>query len=406
MAPSDQLIWAMDAMRKNPLSFFEELRAHRPSCELGGVVFVARYADVVEIFRHPTVFSVRLYKPKMGDFMLTHDETPTHRRDKSVMSAMLPLTDAPRVTTLADKFAGEAIRQSKGEIEIVGGLARKVPIQMVQEYFGLDGVEETSLRRWSSWSQYDNFHNHPFQQRPNAAEISAEALKAKTELAQYAQALVKRRLMSLPTESDRDDIVARLLKSQFPASVGFGLDRVVANVMGLLIGAVETTSHAVAAAIDELLRRPDTLKTAAQYAREGKREQLARLVTEANRFQPISPYMFRFCEEDFVIAKGTNRERTIRKGATVLLLTQSAMFDAQEFAAPQEFREERPDYQSFLFGYGNHRCLGEFVGRTMIPACVNALVLKNNVRRAEGVAGEIDFKGGPFPESLTVKFDA
>ena len=60
----------MDAMRKNPLSFFAELRTHRPSCELGGVVFVARYADGGRIC-HPTVFSVRLYKPKMGDFMLT-----------------------------------------------------------------------------------------------------------------------------------------------------------------------------------------------------------------------------------------------------------------------------------------------------------------------------------------------
>jgi hypothetical protein len=36
---------------------------------------------------------------------------------------------------------------------------------------------------------------------------------------------------------------------------------------------------------------------------------------------------------------------------------------------------------------------------------IKALLLKKNLRRATGSAGQIDFKRGPFPESFSVQFD-
>jgi hypothetical protein len=41
-----------------------------------------------------------------------------------------------------------------------------------------------------------------------------------------------------------------------------------------------------------------------------------------------------------------------------------------------------------------------------IPKIVEQLLVKPGLRRAPGSAGLVDFKGGPFPESFSVSFEA
>ena len=61
---------------------------------------------------------------------------------------------------------------------------------------------------------------------------------------------------------EHHDPVSRLLRLSSSKAVNFDLKRVVENVGGLLIGAVETTSHAVVNALDTLMQRPDVLANA------------------------------------------------------------------------------------------------------------------------------------------------
>lgn len=51
-------------------------------------------------------------------------------------------------------------------------------------------------------------------------------------------------------------------------------------------------------------------------------------------------------------------------------------------------------------GYGPHTCLGDQISRVQVPRLVKALLKRPDLRPA----GEIDFKGGPFPERYTVTF--
>lgn len=397
-----QLQWMMKKIYTSPLELSEELRRARPIVIVGDVLFVSRYTDVIEVLGLPNIFSVRLYKEKMGDFMLTHDETATHRRDKGVMSSVMPLTDGDKVMSLCNKIAVDAITGEGPEIEVVSKLGRAVPVRVVQTYFGLDGNVEESLLEWSYWSQFDNFHNHHFHQRENSKEVSKRAGQAKQELALYATEVVKRCAIDLSEGKERDDIVARLVRTKFPESVGFDISRVVLNTMGLLIGAVETSSHAIVHIIDELLNRPDVLRQATSAAAKDDIDLVTAIAWEAVRFQPISPIMFRFCETDFALAKGTDREIHVKAGTTVIPITQSAEFDEVEVEAPGEFRLRRPDYQSFLFGHGNHRCLGEYVGKRIISSAIMALLKRGPLRRAAGAKGEISYGDGPFPESLVI----
>jgi cytochrome P450 len=145
------------------------------------------------------------------------------------------------------------------------------------------------MMRWSYIAQLDNFHNYSFTDLGDSPEIHAQADAAKLEMKQYIAHLIPERLQQLKENPQLDDILSRILRTPFPPSVGFGMERVGVNVVGFLVGAVETPSQAVAQALDELLKRPIHLAGAKQAAEKGDDELFSGYVWEAMRFHPSSP---------------------------------------------------------------------------------------------------------------------
>jgi cytochrome P450 len=146
------------------------------------------------------------------------------------------------------------------------------------------------------------------------------------------------------------------------------------NAAGLLIGTIETTAQASVQAIQFLLDHPELLIQAQNAAAADDPAVFDSIVWEALRFVPISPYMFRQTACEYTIAKGTDRQTTIPPITNVLALTQSAMFDEKAFEYPEEFRLERNWYHYFTFGYGEHECLGKYIGMVMIPEMVRQIL--------------------------------
>jgi cytochrome P450 len=396
----------LDWIEREALPFFAELRERRPIFEANEATLLALREDVGECLDRPSVFTVGLYAPKMGEFMLAQDDTASHQRDKSVMRAMLNRDDLPRIREVVAKHAEAALGRSDGCIELISGYTRRVPIEMVGEYFGFPGPDLATMMRWSYLAQLDNFHNHPFHLRPDGEDIHRRANEAKGEMRQYIARLIPQRLQEIQDRPEMDDVLSRLLRTKFPPGVGFGIERVALNTIGLLVGAVETTSQAVAQAVDELLGRPDQLAAAREAALADDREAFDGYVWEAMRFRPAVPYLFRSTEGEYTFGRGTDRETTIRPGTTVLALTWSAMFDPRSVPDPDRFDAGRPYYTYLHFGDHLHRCLGEHVARVMVPEMVRLLVLRDGLRRADGDLGQIDYQGGPFPERFILQFDA
>ena len=56
------------------------------------------------------------------------------------------------------------------------------------------------------------------------------------------------------------------------------------------------------------------------------------------------------------------------------------------------------------FGYGLHKCFGQYINQVQIPAIANALLRQKNLRRANGAAGQMHI-AGIFPTSMTLEFD-
>lgn len=420
-------------MKTEPLPFFKQLREQRPILVTPECVLVARFDDVCDMLQMPKIFTVDLYKPKMGvtatdvGYLMAHDDDALHYREKSLMQGLLNRDDLPRVRKLIRETSFRILDEADGSMDIVNNYCRMVPAVLVQEYFGLDDVDPKDLIEWSFWNQYDVFHNQPFDL--NSAEkykyIVDEHNKVSSKLAMYIAKTLARKLAMVKLEQTKnilligwnaiqgivnllsgkqsvakDDVFSRMLRTNFAKEVDFSLARVGINAGGLLIGAIETTSQAVAQTIHFFLSKPELLIQAKAAANAENTKLFDSLVWEALRFVPISPYMFRQASEDYALAKGTERETLIRKGTNVLALTQSAMFDAYAYDNPDQFNPGRNWYHHFNFGFGSHDCLGKYVGMEMIPEMIRQVIRLPDI----AIVGDIDYKDGPFPESLSLKW--
>lgn len=423
-AESQKFALVREWIDKEPLPFFQELREKRPILETPKGTILAAYDDVIEVLSMPRVFTVALYLPKMsnGVYLMAHDDDALHTREKSLMQSMLNRDDLPQVRAMVARIGKDLLDAAGGRLDAIDGYCRMVPATLVQEYFGLTGVDRKDLIEWSYWNQADTFYNQPFDiiSDEKRREISARHDETGAKLSKYITELMVRRLLAVKFEQAKnfvlagwyllrmlgrrllgkgghklsDDIVTRMLRTTYPGAVDFDIQRVGVNAGGLLIGAIETTSQAVAQVIQYLLDNPEWLARARRAATLPSTEELDGIVWEALRFVPISPYIFRQTASEHTVAKGTGRATTIRPGTFVLAMTQSAMFDPKAFENPNDFIPGRNWYHYFHFGFGSHECLGRYVGMVMIPEMVRQILLRPDLK----AEGPIDYEGGHLPQ--------
>lgn len=296
----------------------------------------------------------------------------------SPMRSLMQREDLLRVRAMVAELADKAVsdhRQS-GQIEVVSELSR--------------------MMRWSRATQYDMFHN-----TDKDPLIHAENVAAGQEMKTYLEGLLPQRRDELAQNPGLDDILSRLLKSRFDDAIHFDEQRIVTNMMGTLVGGIETSSPAVVQILDQLFKRPGILSEARAAAQADDDELLFKYCWEALRFNPINPFVIRYCAEDYKLAAGTWRSSRIKAGKIVLICTRSAMRDGRELDYADDFCIDRPDYHYMHMGYGLHTCLGDQVSRVQVPTIIKQLLKLPKLRPV----GEIDFEGGPFPESYTVAFD-
>lgn len=396
--------------------FFKELREQRPILKTAKFTLVTHFADVTEVLSREQAFSVRLYQSKMdpvvnGPYMLARDNTAVNWREKSIMQTMLQFEDLPAVRTLSGNYADEALDRfaRDGRIEVVSQLSRYVPVRLCGDYFGFPGPDIETMYRWSKATQANMFKN-----LQNDPAVHQAAVQAGSEMMAYLGELLEQKRRdgkcAATNEEDRkvrsEDTFSRLVRTNFPSEIGFDDHRLLANMAGLLIGAVETTSQAIAQALEQILLRPEIHAEATSAAQTGEAVSFDSYVWEALRFNPINPLVFRFCEQDCVLAAGTPRETLISAGTVVFACTASAMFDAAVLLEPETFNRNRPTFTQLHFGYGQHFCLGKHIALVQVPEVIRRVLLRSNVQLLPAPEGAIDFGGGPFPERFTIGYTA
>lgn len=397
-------------LQARPQELFAELREHRPILESPVATVVTKYADVLEVLRRDQAFSVAPYTANIervvGPFVLGMDNTPRYQHDISILRLVVRPEDLNRIRSFVARATDEVLEpaRSHGRLDLVRDLSRIVPARLMGHYFGVTGPDEETLLRWTRAMYYDIFLN--LRGLPEAREAAATA--GSEMKAHLDRVIASRRAAVQAREVVPDDVLTRLLRMQCTPEASFDDAAIRDNLIGLVVGAVDTTSKAMVHAIDELLRRPDSLRAAADAARSAEDDLLTHYIYEALRFNPQSNVLQRISVQPYTLAKGTERQADIRTGTVVFVALMSAMFDEDHVDVPQEFRTDRSlDFEYLHFGEGLHACLGRFIAKAMIVEMSKRLLGAGELRRAEGATGEVRYGGyGLLPDALELELTA
>ena len=387
------------AMQQNPEPIFALLRRLKPILVLSKIAIITRHEDCLQVLSYPTIFNVP-YGPKFaelcdgGGFFLGWDDTPDYTRDLASMRLVVRREDIPtRIAPFVQRSAESIVDAAPGRLDVVKELGNVVPVAFVGDYVGTPTpAGNTFAPQAAALSAYlflpvGNFRDAALVAARDMRAVLSEQIKARKQ-----------------QRGRRDDVLERCLVMQDAGMPGMDDASILNNLFGIVVGAIPTTSAAVALALDELLRRPSELAGAQAAAQVGNTGLVTQYVFEALRFNPLGPGVFRIASQSFEVAGGTPHATTIPDGKPVLVALQSASFDGDRVPSPHTFSLERPLPEYLHFGFGLHTCFGRYINAVQIPLIVQSILRKRNLRRAPGDAGKLH-KDGPFPSSFTVQFD-
>jgi cytochrome P450 len=382
---------------QHPEPVFALLRRVKPIAIIGNTAIVTRFEDVQEVLDRDQSFHVT-YGEKMrvvtggNDFFLGMQDSPEYTRDVSHMRTVFRREDiSDRVIPFVQKTAGGLVAAAGTGLDVPKQLSKAVPARWIADYFGCPPPSDEELAVWAS-----AIFRYLFTDLTNDPAVGQAAKEAAAKTRTWLDQTIAARKAN---PSSKDDVLGRCLALQSVAVPAMDDIDLRNNLLGILVGAIPTTSKCCVQALDQLLDRPEQLLGAQAAARANDDALLARYVLEALRFNPNNPGVFRIAAEDYPLAKGSLHGVTIRKGTLVLAATQSAMFDERIVDQPNDFRIDRPAWMDMHFGYGMHTCFGQYVNRVQIPGILKPLLQRSGLKRA----GQLQYDG-PFPSSLPVSF--
>ncbi|MBN9616484.1 MAG: hypothetical protein BGO25_08040 [Acidobacteriales bacterium 59-55] len=388
----------------NPEPVFAILRRIKPVLIVKNIALVTRFDDVQDVLVRDDIFQVT-YGEKMrvvtggNDFFLGMQNSPEYERDTTHMRSVIRRSDiADVIAPFVANAAKSIVDSAAGGLDVVSQLGLVVPTRLVGAYFGTKPVSETDVAGWAS-----TIFQYLFTDLNNDPAVDAAARDASARTRAWLDDAIKE-VKSRDASKREDTVLTRCLALQAAGLPGMTDVDIRNNLLGLLVGAIPTTSKCCAQALDELLKRPAELAKAQVAARTGDDATFAQYVFEALRFHPNNPGVFRVAAEEYVVGKGQMHATRIPAGTSVLAATQSAMFDERVVESSKEFRIDRPAYNYMHWGVGLHTCFGQYINQVQIPGILKPLLQRGNLRRADGDAGTLKF-AGPFPSSLGVQFD-
>jgi len=384
--------WAL----KHLDGIFAFLRIVKPNVVFKGNAVVTRFEDVTEILNRDWAFQVpyaeKMHKVTNGsNFFLGMQNTAQYTRDVSNMRIAARREDIDTIIKpFVDKSSEDIVKAAAGKMDVIQQLTRVVPTRLLGEYFGTPGWNETEFTDAATIMFQYLFY-------PDDPEVEQKALSAAEQTRNYLdQTIAERKRNSV----DKDDVLGRCLKLQQAGTPGMEDIDIRNNLIGLIIGAIPTTSKCAAVTLNHLFNNPELLVQAQQAARVDDDAQLTQFVQESLRLNPFAAGIQRICAEDYTVAKGTLRSTKIPKGTRVLAATQSAMMDGRKIKNPKQFLLDRPAYSYMHFGFGLHTCFGQYINLTQIPGIIKAVLKQNSLRRVADMVVE-----EPFPVSLEITYD-
>jgi cytochrome P450 len=334
---------------------------------------VTRYADVLEVSKHPHIFSsahgIRLEdmdaEENAARRTMMELDPPQHTAYRRLVQPpfsrreVLAYEDAVRLLAreVIDSVAGQT------EFDFVEHLARALPMRMLGSLLGVSNQDGHWLVEKGDaliGNTDPEFTQHVIDQT-NTDEFRLMPFRspAGLELFKYAgeQALDRR-------ANPKADLITRLLEPKIdgePLS-----DHEFKNFFTLLVAAGnDTTRYTMAAGLEALMQFPSQLEDL-----RADPSLMDDAVEEILRWGSVTMHFRRTAVQDAEVA-GT----LIKSGDKIVLYYISADFDERQFENPYQFDIRRTPNDHVAFGLKSpHKCLGEHLARLEIKVLFEELL--------------------------------
>lgn len=330
-----------------PHDVFEELRrtdpVHRQEMPDGTAYWaVMRHADVVEVSRHPNLFSAAKGGVVLEDLdadslammqdMLLAMDPPRHAQHRESLSAHFRARVIAGLEPSIRKVCGEIIDAAgEGEIEAVHDVCAYIPSQVIGELVGIPQEDRDKIHSWAE------------------AIVSGEADSMNGSI---AMAMFAMELAAAHREDPQEDLITLLLAAEFDGEpmtdLAFG-----SFFVQLVVAGNDTSRTMLSNAILALLQHPDQFAELRQ-----DRSLLASAVEEVLRWDNPLHYFRRTASEDTELAGVP-----IAAGDKLAMMYTSANRDEAVFDDPHRFDIHRNPNPHLSFGIGEHFCLGVHLAR-------------------------------------------
>ena len=363
----------------DPHPILARLLADEPVCRVASMDlwFVTRWDDVVFVCEHPELFSAATepswLRSVLGETMLTLDGAAHDRQYRAMRPAFAATTAAAAVrddlSTLFDGLIDGFV--AAGEAELVTEYAEPLANLSLAVTLGFRHIGWQDLARWCRGlcTAVANFENDPTKAAIGAQAQTELAAALEVELAEPAGGL------------------ARF------AAAGLDRDEIVNNVRLMISGGINEPRDGVALVVMELLQRPELLA-----AVRADSALLRRVIEETFRYHSPVGTATRQTTRDVTLSAVT-----IPQGEMVAAVLTAANRDPHRWPEPARFDPDRRDGAHLAFAIGEHRCLGEWLGRQQVRVGVERLLARLPGLR---LAGDVEVRGFEFrgPAALRVRW--
>lgn len=348
-----------------PAKEFAWLRANEPVVQVrlptGDLVWlVTRYQDVRAVMCDQR-FSRNLDRPDVASLI------PGVRQPSS------PFADPPAHTRwrrlLSKEFTARRVEGMRADVEsAVEDLLDRMqtqqqPVDLMQAIaFPLPVTVVCSLLGISV-----DKHGR-FREGAKAALSTGDELSPEEKTAAFLDMLAAtRELITDKRQAPGTDLLSALVAAHDEDDGRLSEDQLVATVVTLLVGGYENPAHQFGKAVQLLFAHPaqfDALRADPGLISSAAEETLRYAAAIDSGFG--SP---RYATEDVRVGGAT-----IPKGATVLVIRQSANRDDTQVDDPDRFDITREPTQHFSFGVGPHFCLGASLARLELEVGIAGLL--------------------------------
>ena len=372
MPYSDSL--TLSSLEKDPDPILAELRKYEPVCFVPALEmwFITKWEDVAFMESHPEIFSAdtnpSFLARALGPNMLTMDKPNSSK----ARNAMLPAFQAGGVAgSFASARLPELIDQTidkfieNGKVEIMKDFATPISASSLAIVLGLDSHAWEEVWEWCEGLCADiaNFENDPtLTNKGNAARDSLGKV-------------LNKNLEELSKKPNQTALSTFLhsINSDPPLSQ----DEIVNNVRLMISGGINEPRDGIGLVVKTVLENPQL------------REEL---LENDSLWRKCVEEVFRLHSPVGTITRQTKcevkmRDKTIPANSLVSGILRSANRDEEHWSNPDLFDLHRKEGPHAAFALGEHRCLGEWLGRQVVKTASQRLFT-----RIEGFELEPDFE--------------